>query len=350
MSDDLGDGTPPAVRLWAALAAELRAARERAGVGLVAWAKKAGWHHSHLSNVEHGRTKASAEIAKAYDDAFSPPHDPTRLQRLRLDAVAADERARAAPRKVEAGGTEALGLSRSTRPRALTGRQRLGAVLLAVALAAVASVFVARKLVSRPGSHRSITATATCLGEASPDAPLPGGWQVVGDATVTPGGEAGALCVHSDSLYWGGIYQPAVPGCDYTFSADGRVLADRQGWGLAVRTSIGDDGRLAGHGLQYQNDPDPRFGGYRDTDYPSDYGTLYPAHVDRRWHHLSETVRGDYYMLIVDGRKVASGSLSDWHRAGGAADEPRGQACGGAFVRVWSGATVEVRRLRITPD
>jgi hypothetical protein len=38
--------------------------------------------------VEHGRTKASEELAKAYDDAFSPSDDPTHLQRLRAEAAA----------------------------------------------------------------------------------------------------------------------------------------------------------------------------------------------------------------------------------------------------------------------
>src|SRR5437016_2400194 len=86
------------------------AARLGAGIRLVDWAKKTGWHHSHLSNVEHGRTKPSEELAGAYDDAFSPPENPVRLQRLRADAMAADERSR----------PMALPSRRGTAPRAPT--------------------------------------------------------------------------------------------------------------------------------------------------------------------------------------------------------------------------------------
>jgi hypothetical protein len=181
---------------------------------------------------------------------------------------------------------------------------------------------------------------------------LPAGWQTVGDATVSPGDRPGAFCVHSDSLYWGGISNPTVPGCDYTFSADGRVLTDHSGWGLAVRTSIAADGTLTGHAVQYQTDADSKTAGYRDTDYPSDYGTLYAAATDTGWHHLSETVRGDYYMIIVDGRQLASGSLSYWDQFNGtqAQAHHQSQACGGLFIRTWSGGTVELKNLKVTRD
>jgi len=105
---------------------------------------------------------------------------------------------------------------------------------------------------------------------------------------------------------------------------------------------------LSAHALQYQNDPRPEFRGYRDTDYPSDYGHLYAGDVDTSWHHLSVTVRGDYYMFLVDGRMVVSGYLSSWKAFPGSG--AAGQGCGGVFICVWSGATVEVRRLRVTPD
>jgi Ig-like domain from next to BRCA1 gene len=132
----------------------MRAARLATGMRLVDWAQKTGWHHSHLSNVEHGRTKASEELARAYDDAFSPPENPVRLQRLRADAAAADERSgpaassspqEAAPRTSAMAGENDL--------RQVAGspggwrRWRVGGAVLAALLA----VLVTGVLTFRPG-------------------------------------------------------------------------------------------------------------------------------------------------------------------------------------------------------
>lgn len=130
-----------------------------------------------------------------------------------------------------------------------------------------------------------------------------------------------------------------VTGPDYTVTVDGRLasgagrLASGSGWGLAARATIAANGTVTGHGIQY----DPN--GYRDVDYPKDSGPTYPAATDNAWHELSVSVHGSRYTLIADGRTIAQGTLPQ------AAEDH-----GGAFVRVWFGATVELRNFRITPQ
>ena len=142
MNGEQGEGKARSDELWRRLAQEMRAARLGAGIRLVDWAKKTGWHHSHLSNVEHGRTKPSEELARAYDDAFSPPENPVRLQRLRADATTADERSRpetapsprvAAPRASAMAGDEDL--KQVAGSPGVWRRWRVGAAVVAALLA-----------------------------------------------------------------------------------------------------------------------------------------------------------------------------------------------------------------------
>jgi hypothetical protein len=142
VNGEQGEGKARSDELWRRLAQEMRGARLGAGIRLVDWAKKTGWHHSHLSNVEHGRTKPSEELAGAYDDAFSPPENPVRLQRLRADAMAADERSRpmalpsprgTAPRAPAMAGGEALKLAAGSH--GVWRRWRAGTAVVAALLA-----------------------------------------------------------------------------------------------------------------------------------------------------------------------------------------------------------------------
>lgn len=107
-------------------------------------------------------------------------------------------------------------------------------------------------------------------------------------------------------------------------------LKEQTGWGVAARVSIGADGSLSGHGLQY----DPGVGGYRDVDYPSNTGPSSHMDTDGNWHRLAVTVRGQAYELRLDGRIVAQGALAQ-----------AVESEGGVFVRVWSGSSVELRNL-----
>jgi hypothetical protein len=226
------------------------------------------------------------------------------------------------------------------------------AVMGAFLVVALFFGFMASGVGAAKKTIRTFPASARCAASPSNDATaLPLGWQRIGDARISRGGIPGSICLHSDQLYWGGIYNPTVPGCDYTISADGRLNAEEQGWGLAARTSIAADGTVTGHALQYENVQGGR-GNYRDVDYPSDVGRWYPQLTDTAWHHLSETVRGDYYMLIVDDQKVAEGSLSSWDQDYKLQSEEHHQAetCGGVFVRMFSGGTVELQNLNITRD
>jgi hypothetical protein len=215
-------------------------------------------------------------------------------------------------------------------------------------------VFLASGVGPPKKTSRTLPASARCPASPSNDATaLPAGWQRIGNTTVSRGGIPDSICLHSDTLYWGGIYNPTVPGCDYTISVDGRVNAEEQGWGVAARATIAADVTVTGHALQYESGGR---GYYRDVDYPSDYGPTYPQLSDTGWHHLSETVRGDYYMLILDDRKMAEGYLSSWDQLYGSyygaqtAEHDQAETCGGVFIRTWSGATVELQNLKITRD
>jgi hypothetical protein len=83
---------------------------------------------------------------------------------------------------------------------------------------------------------------------------------------------------------------------------------------------------VIGHAIQY----DPGAGGYRDVDYPSDEGTVYPGTDDSMWHVLTITVKGAQYTLAVDGTTVSSGTVAS------------ADTGDGAFIRVWDGSQVEL--------
>ncbi|MGW6691614.1 serine/threonine-protein kinase [Streptomyces sp. NPDC054961] len=176
-----------------------------------------------------------------------------------------------------------------------------------------------------------------CPGRGTAD--LPAGWTELNGTVISPGVDPGGVCIRFGSQYWGGIYFARVPGPDYTVTADGRLasgagrLASGSGWGLAARSTVVADGTVTGHGIQY----DPN--GYRDVDYPKDSGPTYLAGTDNGWHRLAVSVHGSQYALTADGQAVAHGTLPQ-----------QAEDHGGAFVRVWYGATVELRNLRVTPQ
>lgn len=186
---------------------------------------------------------------------------------------------------------------------------------------------------TRSGGPQTTAAADPCPAtNASPTAgALPVGWGPLGATAVTAGGDPGGFCIHSDALYWGGITRSQVPGTDYSVEAQGR-LAGGPGWGLGARVTVAADGSVVGHAIQY----DPGAGGDRDVDYPDDTGPTMPAPTDSNWHDLTISVHGDQYQLNVDGHASGEGTLAQ-----------ATEMAGGAFVRVWNGATVELRSLNV---
>ncbi|MEU8436897.1 protein kinase [Streptomyces sp. NPDC029216] len=193
-----------------------------------------------------------------------------------------------------------------------------------------------------PSATAGVTGPSTesanpCPGQGT--ANLPVGWTELKGTVISPGADPGGFCIRFGGLYWGGIYFSQVPGPDYTVTVDGKLasgadrLAAGSGWGLAARTTIAANGTVTGHGIQY----DPN--GYRDVDYPKDSGTTYLAATDNEWHQLAISVHGSQYTLSADGQTITQGTLPQ-----------QAEDHGGAFVRLWYGATVELRNLRITPQ
>ncbi|MEU4732086.1 serine/threonine-protein kinase [Streptomyces sp. NPDC023588] len=234
---------------------------------------------------------------------------------------------------------------RSRRARLLVAGAGLALILIAGGI-----TFAMLNIRGQSSTHTDIlpsrTAAATgpstvsanpCPGQGT--ANLPVGWTELKGTAISPGADPGGFCIRFGGLYWGGIYFSQVPGPNYTVTVDGKLasgaggMASGSGWGLAARTTIAANGTVTGHGIQY----DPN--GYRDVDYPKDSGTTYPAATDNEWHQLAISVHGSQYTLSADGQTVTQGTLL----------QPA-EDHGGAFVRVWFGATVELRNLRIIPQ
>ncbi len=162
----------------------------------------------------------------------------------------------------------------------------------------------------------------------------PSGWAAVGPVTVTQGGDSGTFCISSSTTYWAGIYL-AVSSKNYTVTVSGALEAPVYGWGVAARASVtGAGASVIGHALQY----DPGVDGYRDNDYPGDSGPSIGAATDNEWHTLSITVDAAAYSESVDGVKIAAGTLPQ-----------AAEATGGAFIRIWNGAAVELTTPVVTP-
>ncbi|MET9465662.1 serine/threonine-protein kinase [Streptomyces sp. NPDC006544] len=293
-----------------------------------------------------------------------PDDRPTADQTLRmLEGVAAGERhttgMRYTPTQVvppaRPGGSEAAVVKdtgkRSRRVRLLVAGAGLALLIIAGGITFVTLNTGSRHtgaqqssphIAATPSETAGATAPSTlsanpCPGQGTAD--LPAGWTELNGTVISPGVDPGGVCIRFGGLYWGGIYFAQVPGPDYTVTAEGRLasgagrLASGSGWGLAARTTVVANGTVTGHGIQY----DPN--GYRDVDYPKDSGPTYLAATDNGWHRLAVSVRGSHYALTADGQAVAQGTLPQ-----------QAEEHGGAFVRVWYGATIELRNLRITPQ
>jgi len=152
----------------------------------------------------------------------------------------------------------------------------------------------------------------------------PAGWSVTPNTIITEGADSG-ICIQSQTQYWAGIYLPHVANANYTVTVTGRSL---YGWGVAARATAATDGTLTGHAIQYELGT----GSYRDVDYPGDTGPRYPTSVNSGWHTLAVTVIGSTYVLSLDRRQVAHGTLPQ-----------TAEASGGAFIRVWNGGAAEIR-------
>lgn len=138
---DNPDGKPagvPAKTLWARLAEEMRAARQAAGIRPTDWGDTSDvpWTRSHLSNLEHGRGKPTAEVAALYDEKCPRAGKPTFFRSLQAAAAAADEREKGSTvrRAEDQRATSDAAIATDVRPSKPRVPRRWGAVLVAAAL------------------------------------------------------------------------------------------------------------------------------------------------------------------------------------------------------------------------
>jgi hypothetical protein len=203
-------------------------------------------------------------------------------------------------------------------------------VAAATSCVLVAGAVTSGVVLAHPGARPASVALSANPCPGKKDASLPAGWEALPNTTVTLGADPGGTCIQSSVLYWAGIYMPRIGAANYTVTVTGRSLT---GWGLAARVTVASGPVVTGHAIQYEPETD----GFRDVDYPGDTGPHVSIATNGRWHTLAVTVRGSSYVLSLDGRRVAHGTLPQ-----------AAEASGGAFVRIWNGDAVEIRTPVIT--
>jgi len=172
--DPEGDlGGVAAKTLWDRLAEEMRAARQAAGIRPTDWGNTPDvpWTRSHLSNLEHGRGKPTAEVAALYDEKCPRAGKPTFFRSMQAAAAAADEREKgpAVRRDEDHSATRDAAIAVEVRPAKLRAARRWGALFVAAALGlalAVTLVMWNREDSSPASGQRTVCARDLILRDA----------------------------------------------------------------------------------------------------------------------------------------------------------------------------------------